>query len=79
MELTSDEISNLNRKIVDLMSNTSASTQESVLAIIIYACAGLIEVFSLTLMLCVLKLDGFMKKSNQEQELLALPKRRVEN
>lgn len=83
MDLTSDEISNLNRKIVDLMSNTSASTQESVLAsqkdIIIYACAGLIEVFSLTIMLCVLKLDGFMKKSNQEQELLALLKNRFDS
>ena len=83
MDLTSDEISNLNRKIVDLMSNTSASTQESVLAsqkdIIIYACAGLIEVFSLTIMLCVLKLDGFMKKSNQEQELLALLKGRLDS
>ncbi|MEH0791423.1 hypothetical protein KW882_03850 [Vibrio parahaemolyticus] len=83
MDLTSDEISNLNRKIVDLMSNTSASTQESVLAsqkdIIIYACAGLIEVFSLTIMLCVLKLDGFIKKSNQEQELLALLKNRFDS
>lgn len=83
MGLTSDEISNLNRKIVDLMSNTSAPTQESVLAsqkdIIIYACAGLIEVFSLTIMLCVLKLDGFMKKSNQEQELLALLKSRLDS
>lgn len=83
MDLTSDEISNLNRKIVDLMSNTSASTQESVLAsqkdIIIYACAGLIEVFSLTIMLCVLKLDGFMKKNNQEQELLALLKGRLDS
>lgn len=78
MDITSDEISNLNRKIVDLISNTTVTTQESVLAsqkdIIIYACAGLIEVFSLTIMLCVLKLDGFLKKNSQEEELLNLLK-----
>lgn len=82
MDLTSDEISKLNRKIIDLMSTTSSATQESVLAsqkdIIIYACAGLIEVFSLTIMLCVLKLDGFMKKSKQEEDLLTLLKSRVD-